>query len=274
MLGKLIKYEFKATCKFMFLIYTLLIAMAVIISVSVAFDITEVLGRIAEKFQPASTVLDVFAITVIILFVVVNVVVFSGMFFYAIKRFKDNLLGDEGYLMHTLPVKTRDNIIAKCTVSVVWTMLSSFVVIIAYTILAVGMFGIGALGGIPFLIGEILENGTGVADILLFSAEGVILSIVMLVSSYLHIYASMAAGYSYNTHRVARSIGIYVVLSMIASALKSTTTNVLSMLYIAEVDSMVTFHIALCMEIIFSAACAVVLYFITHHFMNKKLNLQ
>ena len=51
MLGKLIKYEFKATSRFMLLMYGLLIALSGIISISFRFNLDEVFAGIAEEFQ-------------------------------------------------------------------------------------------------------------------------------------------------------------------------------------------------------------------------------
>ena len=116
MLGKLIKYEFKATSKFILMIFGLLLALSTMMSVSLAFNLDDIIAGISQEFQVGGLILGVVAFLIIMLFVVLNVAAICGMFFYAISRFKRNLLGDEGYLMHTLPVKTRDNILSKSIV--------------------------------------------------------------------------------------------------------------------------------------------------------------
>lgn len=272
MLGKLIKWEFKATCKFMLLIYGLLIAMSAVISVSTAIDLVDTMDGITEKIQPANVAVNTFAVIFIVLFVIVNLVVFSGMFFYAIKRFRDNLLGDQGYLMHTLPVKTRDHIIAKCTVSVLWTIISFFVAAIAYFILLFGSAGMDTITVIAEIIGDVFKSDY-TAEILLFLAEFAILIVVSTAQSYLHIYASMAAGYSSNTHRAVKSIGIYVLISMVMSMFGSITTNLMAVLYVIEIEAAIVGHITLWASTVLGAICSVALYFVTHHFMDKKLNL-
>jgi hypothetical protein len=41
-----------------------------------------------------------------------------------IQRFYKNLLGDEGYLMFTLPVQSWSHILSKLAVSMLWTVVS------------------------------------------------------------------------------------------------------------------------------------------------------
>ena len=96
MLGKLIKYEFKATYKLMTLIFILMI------TVSALFALSQKPWRIDE--YAVNMFFGSAEILMIILFVVMNVVILSSMFFYSIVRFRKNVLGNEGYLTHTLPV--------------------------------------------------------------------------------------------------------------------------------------------------------------------------
>ena len=113
MLGKLMKYEFKATSRFMLLMYVVLFAISAIISLSIRLNIDGLFEALSNRFELGTVLLAVVSAMVLFMFFAMNVVVLCGMFFYSISRFKNNMLGDEGYLMHTLPVKVRDNILAK-----------------------------------------------------------------------------------------------------------------------------------------------------------------
>ena len=81
MLGKLIKYEFKATSKFILMIFGLLLALSTMMSVSLAFNLDEIIAGISQEFQVGGLILGVVAFLIIMLFVVLNVAAICGMFF-------------------------------------------------------------------------------------------------------------------------------------------------------------------------------------------------
>lgn len=98
MLGKLTKYEFRAVGKTYLPLYGLVIALA--------------LGnRILVEIGPQTYDLpqNLMAMAYIMLLVALAVITF----FYGVARFKKNLLGDEGYLMFTLPVKRWELVMSK-----------------------------------------------------------------------------------------------------------------------------------------------------------------
>ena len=260
MLRKLIKYEFKATGRFMFLMYGLLIALSAIISMGIGLNVDMLMDNLSEKFQLGSQILNVFIVLIIISFVVMNFIVLSGMFFYAVKRFKDNILGDEGYLMHTLPVKKHSIIISKCTVSVIWTVISCIVVIFSFILLLFGMMKTDVFEEFAFIISQIQWSAYDTAEIFIDLFEFVFQICVFLVQSYLHIYASMAVGFSSDTHRTAKSIGVYVLITIITGIFESVMVS--------------SGFIQPGSDTVFSLLCIVAYYLITFHFLSKKLNLQ
>lgn len=278
MLGKLIKYEFKATSKFILIVFGLLLALSTMMSVSLAFNLDEIIAAISLEFQVGGLVLGVVAFLIIMLFVVLNVIAICGMFFYAISRFKNNLLGEEGYLMHTLPVKTRDNILSKSVVSVIWTVVSLFVVGLAYFILLIGISETDIFKDLAYAISRIDWGDANVIDDLM---EKIIILVEFglnilagIIAIYLQIYASMSIGFSSNTHRVSKSIGIYVIIEFIKGMANAVVTGPLFLSGIGGGSITTNPHIAICGSILINLIYAVVLYFITHHFLSKKLNLQ
>lgn len=277
MLGKLIKYEFKATSKFILMIFGLLLALSTMMSVSLAFNLDEIIAGISQEFQVGGLILGVVAFLIIMLFVVLNVAAICGMFFYAISRFKRNLLGDEGYLMHTLPVKTRDNILSKSIVSVIWTIVSFFVVGLAYFILLIGISETDIFKDLAYAISHINWGDAEVIDVVM---EKIIVLIefgfsilTSIIAMYFQIYASMSIGFSSNTHRVAKSIGIYVIIEFIKGMANAVVTGPLFLFGIGGVSIITNPHVAICGGILINLIYATVLYFVTHHFLSKKLNL-
>ena len=114
MLGKLIKYEL-ITCGRTFLpIYLAILLMSVITGFSINMEIFKISG-----------------VSMIILFgLFVSLVVLTIMII--IQRFRKNLLEDEGYLMFTLPVTSKELILSKYSVSLIYIILSSIVSLISF----------------------------------------------------------------------------------------------------------------------------------------------
>ena len=103
MLGKLIKYEFKATGRTMLLLIAAVLVLAALSGMSVILLDRETSYGILQ------------AIFVLILIAFFACIFALGVMALAmmIERFYKNLLGSEGYLMFTLPVSTSSLIASK-----------------------------------------------------------------------------------------------------------------------------------------------------------------
>lgn len=97
MLRKLLKYEFKATARTMVPLYIVLIAFSLFHLVINPLDVLESTGN--------TSIRTIIAMLDIMLYVVLIVGLSIMTLVIMIQRFYKNLLGDEGYLMFTLPVK-------------------------------------------------------------------------------------------------------------------------------------------------------------------------
>ncbi len=119
MLGKLLKYEFKAASRNFLPIYGALILVALV-------------DRLF-RMRNINLGYDLTTLILVGLFIALGVLTLI----VTIQRFSKNLLGDEGYLMFTLPVKSRQLISSKLIATVVWGILSGIVGLITCLILAV-----------------------------------------------------------------------------------------------------------------------------------------
>lgn len=262
MLAKLMKYEFKATGRFMLLMFGLLLVLSVLLGIQVRFNFDlKLIGNILLTLLTLA-------------FVLMNGIVLSAMFFFAITRFRNNLLGSEGYLMHTLPVNTGQHILAKTFVSAMWTILSCVAVGISYILL----FLIGAADTsffsdlIQALRSSNLMELLAESQFWLILAEVFLCAVIMLLSIYLQIYACMAVGYSFNRHRAAIAIGVFIAIEFADSILQTVGANYLLTL----LDSILNFngiHIILWAVILYSAVCGLIFYLITRFFLSRRLNL-
>ena len=124
MLKQLLKYEFKATGRTYGGLYLALVALAVL-----------------SGFSLRSSSKDDFASLLLFAYMVVAVAVAVVSVMTIVTRFTRNLLGREGYLMHTLPVTETQLILSKLLTSMVWVLCSGLVGIVCITVMvAVGVF--------------------------------------------------------------------------------------------------------------------------------------
>ena len=131
MLKQLLKYEFKATKSLYFGLYLALALLSVVLGVT--FRQEHALAH-STSFQNLEVILMIVYVSVILAIAVL-------CFVNTIQRFYQNLLGREGYLMHTLPVTETQLILSKLLTSMVWVLCSGLVGIVCIT----GMVSIGVL---------------------------------------------------------------------------------------------------------------------------------
>ena len=126
MLKNLLKYEFRATARTYGGIYLALLAAAGLIGFSLRGD------RVAAQSHVFEIGVTIYSLLVMALVIVTIVTV--------IQRFTKNLLGREGYLMHTLPVTEAQLVGSKLISSAVWLLASAVVGVVSLVV----MFCVGA----------------------------------------------------------------------------------------------------------------------------------
>jgi len=126
MLGKLMKHEFRATGRIGAPLCGIMLALAVIAGMVLRFWG----GSNAYGWweRAGSTVIVLYGMSVF--------AVSIGIFIVLMQHYKRNLLGDEGYLMRTLPVSLHELLLSKLFVALIWyvaamvlTFLSGVVVV-------------------------------------------------------------------------------------------------------------------------------------------------
>ena len=267
MLGKLLKYEFKSAAKIMVLFYIALIALSAIFSVTFAIG-----GNANEEahtdflieYNFVDSVLETSALLSFLLFYFMIIVVSVSTVIYSINRFKNTVLGPEGYLTHTLPVKTRDIILSKAINAVLWQIFSFIAVCVALLII------------LATLKSDLFELFKGIIEVISYNAEVtvtilelILLSLVTSISTYFQIFASMSIGYSANKHRRFKSIGVFILIYWIESF-------IFSLLLYSDIIGVIESlggPISLLLAILMFVLISMVFYLITHHFLKKKLNL-
>lgn len=191
MLGKLLKYDFKAIFKPLVPIFGITLLLSLLQRVST------ILG---EQF----TILKIPAGFLTGFYVVLLIALPIASFIFSIIKYYNNLAKDEGYLMHTLPVSKSHLVGSKLISAGVAMFATILVMIIALSITFAGIIHISDITNFFEQVFQYLEP--------LF----VIMMFLSLVLSYLSqqvlCYLSMALGQKHNNHKVMYSIIYGIVI--------------------------------------------------------------
>jgi hypothetical protein len=258
MLGKLMKYEFKATGR----IYLPLFAALLVVSgvnrlfIDLNFAVPKIIGITVS-------VIIIVAICVISLII-------------TLQRFYRNLLKDEGYLMFTLPVGTDSLIWSKLLAASVWSVVSFLAVMIAVSIMAMtGTHFRDMLEAFAELFRSIRSYGiNGV----LLTVEALILAVATMFSSILLLYACMALSLLVNKHRVGFAFLMYIAITTIGQILLAilATIGVSCSFYrfITCLPGYAQIQTAFGLYFLGVAIPGIVFYFLTRYMLKYRLNLE
>ncbi len=258
MLGKLIKYEFRATGRVFLPMFGALLIIALIsrLFISLRFETPMIIGIVLSVIM----IISIFVITLIV----------------TLQRFYKNLLTNEGYLMFTLPVHTDSLIWSKLIVASIWNILSVIIVLIAVGIMAITEFN---LGDCFRVIAEFL-NSTGIGGVTLgvFIVEFIILTLSSLLSGILVFYACMSVSLLMNKHRVLFSFVAFLVISTIGQILSGICVPIviatnfsdtfMSWALIPQV------HFVQLIGIFINVVIGIIFYILTRYMLKNKLNLE
>ena len=276
MLGKLTKYEFKATAR-------------VLLPAYLALLLITVLGKVLLSVPPVQNVLNGgIAGLFIIIYILLIIGVLFLTFFISVQRFYRNLLGDEGYLMHTLPVKASTHIWAKLITSGVWYLASGILVVTAILLLVMDAESYAKL---PNFFAEFFEVlGRLNVHGWLFLIEFTVILLVEILSTILMFYVSMAIGQLFGKQKLLGSILTYIgltfvlqIIALAAMVIVGTTgadffVQMGTSEFMAHLDSSTTpimlLHSILLTALAINLACGAGCFFGSRYLLAKKLNLE
>lgn len=201
MLTKLLKYEGKTTARVL-----LPIGGGVLVFTLVTGLVNSILGQSASLPQGVEWLRDLMLVVDVLalLFVV------GACLFVNVQRFY-KLLGEQGYLMLSLPVPVWQHITAKLICACLWS--------------AVAFVYFGAC--VLFLNGSMMSISFGDLSLGLTPQEilpcllVLVLILVLVVSSYLEAYLACAIGAQFGQQRLLASIVAFFVLGFIEQTLAS-----------------------------------------------------
>ena len=280
MLGKLIKHEFRATGRLMAPLFGALVLLALVVRAN------DLVFQHVESYSAFLNVLNTLLIIAYVL-ALLGVMVFSTVLM--IKRFHQNFLTDEGYLMFTLPTSVH---------SLLWSKLITAALFFIFTFLAEAL----SVAVVVWRGGLAREMFTGFADLframdsyymangLAFALEMLALLFVSLLVTCLLFYAPMSIGYSFANHKGLLSVVFYFVIqavlqifgvAVLAGAVNDTAFHRLltdAMDNLGRIDTPVTAmqaaHGTMLLALFTELFLGAILYFLTYFMLRKHRNLQ
>ncbi len=277
MLRKLIKYDILADYKRYGIVFAAMFLFSILLMV---------LDRLTDMFKE-NRFFQVMMIICVMLFFAAAVVMFTMIFVIATIRFYKNLVRDEGYLMHTLPVPTWKLIMSKFITTYIWSVAALIVMGICFGIVAGEPLWLFKLD-----IGWEVLSSAFVEDTVDGTAEQLrnfflVCFIVMALTPgfmVLHIYMSLALGNLFHTHKLGMSVLMFFALYIAEQLLSGVAMLFMSsemVEYLTVLDSVVPFEAGyryMMTSMIFSIFYTIVLmvgFFIgSERIFSKKLNLE
>lgn len=260
MLGKLIKYEFKSTMRIFLPLYGVIIGFTLIRKLLDILDI--------EFFFSDGILVTTYAL--------LTVGIIALTFIVGILRFYKNILGSEGYLMNTLPVRSWQLVFSKLFTSVCW-FFGSLLVLISSVLIQLSTKG---------LLGDIWNGGKMLWDSMLqeFGWQGGLLLgelglmlIIYACYGFLMVYCAMVIGHLFNSNRIIFSFVAYIGLYFIVQVISLVTMLVYGFGFaggLAFLDRGEVGLTLLTIQLVMSGIISVAFYLVTNFIVKKRLNLE
>ena len=278
MLGKLLKYEFKSTSRVLWFLYAGLIIVSLLFGLVMRFQLdfdAKPTGSLDFELLPSGggVIMTILITALTLIWFLLVYAIFITTTVVIVMRFYKNMLGGEGYLMHTLPVKTSSLILSKFITAFCWMVIAGIVVAISTLILGLTS---GVIGQIQKTVGwsavvEGLKYGFGMIGVNGWSL--ILLIIISTASTIIMYYACMAIGNLANNHKflfsVLAYVGIQIVLSIIVTVASIVGSS--SIGNASDVGIIMTYNTwsLLLIQLVMGVGG----FFLTNYLLSKKLNL-
>lgn len=270
MLGKLIKHEFKANAKFFAIFFG---------AVLILSGVTKLFSVITDVIIKGTALENVFSsLTAVFYTLTVIALIFSSLavVLFCAASYCKGLMGSEGYILFTLPVKPYLHILARVIVSTVYFLISLLVD-------GAAMFICGLFKYVSF---KIIFGNAGIAGVNLGIVISAFFITVLIYQAYMFfvIFLSASIGAQFNNHHVLYSVVAYLIIDFIIQILGLITisiivgtvsTDKINSFFYSIITSNPTAAVCGIMgtAVIIDALLSAVMFFINKYLVTKKLNL-
>lgn len=284
MLGKLLKYDMKSISRELIPVWILAPLIALLTafgnrsgeaeSYSVTGNMFRFYGMVSDNENFMELILALTFFAVLVAMTVLTVL-------FVLQRFWSGLLKEEGYLMFTLPVEPWELITSKGISATIVTCIS---VLVGAASIAILIFGSD-----PVAVQECIQVFRYVCTTLsvqlgISAVLDVILAILVLifgvVKSIYHVYAAMALGQTFQSHRKLGACLAYMGISIAVTMISRIFMSVYHLISPAWVEKILNSQSArfvltyLIIMLIVELVQVAVFHVITEKVFEKKLNLE
>lgn len=263
MLGKLMKYEWKATWKLLLAANLVTVVMTIL-----AWWMVHVV-----EYSSDFGMVDFVSMMVIFTYVVSMFAVLVGTSIYLIHRFYTSVYGDQGYLLHTLPVDTHHIIIAKVFVSAMWVLISTGVIYLSILLLVAGQENMmknmmeGFVNSLEYLGAEEVTFFAGIMTL--------IAAVFTIFARVLKVTACISLGQLSANHKLMVSFAWYIVCYVVQRLFQGVYA---ALLFVFHKNRPYGYYMSLFenhweVMLLSGIIYSVVFYNITWYVMSRKLNL-
>lgn len=259
-MGRLMKYDLRAALRLFVPLWLGTLVLALVNGFTMHLEYSE------------NPVLNFLTGLVMVLYVlaVFAILILTGI--YAIQRFYQSMLKDEGYLTFTLPVGIDSILWSKALTAMILSVCSAVVCALSLLLLVVRDLASVNLSG---FFEDLLHSIPLREIILTVVCFGVMLLAAALATLFL-IYLSMALGQFAQKHRLAASVGAFVAIQVLMSfllTLPASFTEYWDVRWIPE-DGWFAACVVFLLLAAGSLVQAAIYYFPTRYLFQKRLNLE
>ncbi len=208
MIGKLLKYDIKATARYLIPLYIVFLAIALVNGFFKPFDVLESTDTFSLKILAS--------ILMVILYFIMMFGVLIGTAIILVLRFEQNLLGDEGYLSFTLPVKTWQHVISKLIASVLGMVLS--IIVILSSLPMIIRVNISTIIDKASMIVSEMEIVFGSNIKIVFPLYIIVATILVILT----VFNALTIGHQFQNYKIFASFATFFVLYLITQVILLT----------------------------------------------------
>lgn len=249
MLIKLLKYDFRLMAKPLLPLCAVILILASILSLQISN-----VGEMSDILTIGFTVYSALCVAIVVLTVILIV-----------QMFYKNLLGKEGYLMFTLPVKAWQLILSKLITATVFSLIGLATGLISMKILVAGI----DFSAYAFYLDVEMIN---IWDYPLFALTLIATMIISIIAGFLELYMAMSLGQLVpaGKNRYLASFIAFIGLQVIGMAIM---TFLPTGFMVTDLSELVAINAILLLAGV-QALKALILFFGTDWILRNKLNLE
>lgn len=291
MLRKLLKYEWKNTGKMSLLMLAALGVVTLLGVIGFVLPVSSLTGRgsYADDSTWGTLISVIVAMSTLMVYILILFGVTYGMLIYMGVHFYKTMYSDEGYLTHTLPVTPAQLIISKVLNGGIWYGLVVILIGVSVLVLVVAML-ISLSGTANFakeaealwreLFFVFRDNLSG--QMIHIMVSFLLIMLITPFSTMMSLLAAITIGQLASKYRAFMGIlayfGICVangMVSYIASIIGSFGNRVVSGMNEAiGMNKVSNLTLTYDTSVITTIVMSVLLYFVTHMILTKKLNME